>query len=125
MNRRIVLAARPDGLPEATHFRLEAMEVPSPRDGQVLLQTIYLSVDPYMRELMNEVPPVYAPSVGVGETMVGGTVSRVVASENPKFTVGNLVLANAGWQDYAISDGTDLMLLDDTDHPSHALGGLG
>jgi NADPH-dependent curcumin reductase len=125
MNRRIVLATRPHGLPEARHFRLEAMEVPSPRGGQVLLQTIYLSVDPYMRELMNEVPPVYAPSVGVGETMVGGTVSRVVASENPKFAVGNLVLANAGWQEYAISDGTDLMLLDDTDHPSYALGGLG
>ena len=83
MNRRIVLAARPRGLPEARHFRLEAMEVPVTGGGQVLLRTIYLSLDPYMRELMNEVPPVYAPSVGVGETMVGGTVSRVVAIRKP------------------------------------------
>ncbi len=125
MNRRIVLAARPVGMPDARHFRLEETAVLSPSAGQVLLRTIYLSLDPYMRELMNEVPPIYAPSVAVGETMVGGTVSRVVASENPRFRIGELVLANAGWQDCALSDGSDLMSLDGMAHPSFALGGLG
>jgi NADPH-dependent curcumin reductase CurA len=125
MNRRIVLASRPNGLPGLEHFRLEESAIPVPQSGQVLLQTMYLSLDPYMRELMNETGPVYAPSVGVGETMVGGTVSRVVGSENPQFAVGDVVLSRAGWQDYALSDGSDLMLVDDGIEPSHTLGGLG
>ncbi len=78
-----------------------------------------------MRELMNEVRPVYAPSVVVGEPMPGATVSRVIASRNPRFRVGEWVLANAGWQDYALSDGNDLMSLGEMSHPPHALGGLG
>jgi NADPH-dependent curcumin reductase len=125
MNRRIVLAARPDGLPEARHFRLEETSVPLQRDGQVLLRTLYLSLDPYMRELMNEVPPIYAPSVAIGAPMAGGTVSRVIASGHPRFHEGDLVLANSGWQDYALSDGSDLMPLGEVPHPSLALGGLG
>jgi len=125
MNRRIVLAERPAGMPESKHFRLEATPVPSPGRGEVLLQTIYLSVDPYMRELMNETPPAYAPSVGVGETMVGGTVSRVVDSKHPNFAVGDLVLASGGWQEYSLSSGNDLIPLGDLARPSLALGGLG
>ena len=69
MNRRIVLAARPSGLPNAGHFRLETLPVPTPGPGQVLLRTVYLSLDPYMRELMNETAPVYAPSVELGAAM--------------------------------------------------------
>jgi NADPH-dependent curcumin reductase len=125
VNRRIVLAARPTGVPGAEHFRLEERSVPTPAAGQALLRTIYLSLDPYMRELMNEVRPVYAPSIVIGETMAGGTVSRVVASRNPRFREGQLVLAQAGWQDYAVSDGSDLRSLDGMSHPSFALGGLG
>src|SRR6185369_8152983 len=98
-NRRIVLAARPQGAPTAADFRLEQAPVPQPADGEVLLRTLYLSLDPYMRQLMNEIPPTYAPSVGVGEPMAGGTVSRIVVSRHPKFRVGDLVLARAGWQD--------------------------
>jgi len=125
MNRRIVLAARPSGLPDAGHFRLETPPVPTPGPGQVLLRTVYLSLDPYMRELMNDTPPVYAPSVELGAAMPGGTISRIVASNNPKFGVGALVLAAAGWQEYTVSDGNDLTLLDDLSQPSLALGGLG
>ncbi len=125
VNRRIVLAARPDGLPAPQHFRLEQAPVPVPAEGQVLLRTLYLSLDPYMRQLMNEVGPVYAASVPLGAPMVGGTVSRVVASRHPQFAEGALVLANAGWQDYALSDGSDLSPLGDMAQPSLALGGLG
>ncbi|HEY9107533.1 MAG TPA: NADP-dependent oxidoreductase, partial [Roseateles sp.] len=126
VNRRIVLAARPRGLPTPENFRLEEAAVPAPGEGQVLLRTLHLSLDPYMRQLMDEVPPLYAPaSVQVGEPMPGGTVNRVVESRNPRLRPGDLVLGNAGWQDYALSDGQDLMPLGDMAQPSLALGGLG
>ncbi|MBO1111667.1 NADP-dependent oxidoreductase [Bordetella petrii] len=124
-NRRIVLAAHPRGLPSTRDFRLEHTDVPRAQDGQVLLRTLCLSLDPYMRNLMDETGPVYAPAVPLGEPMVGGTVSRVVVSRHPRFQAGDLVLANAGWQDYALSDGQDLLPLGDMERPSLALGGLG
>ncbi|PWK92584.1 hypothetical protein [Fulvimonas soli] len=119
VNRRILLAARPRGLPTARDFRLDEAPVPQPRDGQVLLRTLYLSLDPYMRNLMDEGGTRYAPAVPLGAPMVGGAVSRVVASRHPGFPAGELVLGNAGWQGYALSDGGDLA------QPSLALGGLG
>lgn len=125
MNRRLTLAAYPQGLPGPGHFRLDTQPVPEPADGQVLLRTRYLSVDPYMRNLMAPVGPGYAPPVPLGGVMVGGTVSRVEASRHKGFREGELVLANAGWQDYALSDGSDLLALGDVPQPSHALGGLG
>ena len=124
-NRRIVLAARPRGLPGAADFRLESAPVPMPGEGQVLLRTLWLSLDPYMRNLMDAAGTAYAPAVPLGQPMVGGTVSRVVASRHPGFRAGDLVLGNAGWQDYAVSDGTDLQPLGDMPQPSLALGVLG
>lgn len=123
-NRRIVLAARPQGMPAPENFRLEQTALPVPADGQVLLRTLYLSLDPYMRGRISESPS-YAPPLALGEVMVGGTVNRVVASRHPKFREGDLVLGNAGWQQYALSDGTDLMPLAHPAHPSHALSLLG
>ncbi|RPE81689.1 NADP-dependent oxidoreductase [Vulcaniibacterium tengchongense] len=125
VNRRIVLAAHPQGLPTPRHFRLEESAVPAPGEGQVLLRTLYLSLDPYMRNLMDEAGTGYASAVPLGAPMVGGTVGRVVASRHPRFRAGDLVLGNAGWQDYALSDGTDLVALGEMQRPSLALGGLG
>ncbi|HEY5804250.1 MAG TPA: NADP-dependent oxidoreductase [Lysobacter sp.] len=124
VNRRIVLSARPKGAPTSQDFRLEQLDVPAPEEGQVLLRTLYLSLDPYMRGRMSDAPS-YAPPVELGDVMVGGTVNRVVASKHPKFAEGDLVLGGAGWQDYALSDGRDLMRLGDTAHPSLALSVLG
>lgn len=124
VNRRIVLAARPKGTPTPNDFRVERTPVPTPSAGQVLLRTSYLSLDPYMRGRMSEGPS-YAPALTLGEVMVGGTVSRVVASMHPEFREGDLVLGNAGWQDYALSSGQDLMPVGDATHPSYALGALG
>ena len=125
LNRRIVLASRPVGKPGLDNFRLEESAVPQPGDGQVLLQTRYLSLDPYMRGRMSAAKS-YAASVELGEVMVGGTVSQVVASRNPAFAKGDLVSAYAGWQDYALSSGADLMKLDPRiGRPSYALGVLG
>lgn len=125
VNRRIVLASRPAGKPTLDNFRLEKAAVPQVGDGQVLLQTRFLSLDPYMRGRMNAGKS-YADRVELGEVMVGGTVSRVASSRNPAFVEGDLVSAYAGWQDYALSDGTDLMKLDPRiTQPSYALGVLG
>lgn len=124
-NRRIVLASRPTGAPSADNFRLEQTEVASPADGQVLLRTVYLSLDPYMRGRMSDAPS-YAEPVAVDDVMVGGTVCRVVESRHPDYSAGDWVLAYSGWQDYALSDGSDLMPLgQDPQNPSYALGVLG
>ncbi len=125
VNRRIVLAKRPVGDPLPTDFRLEEMPRPSPADGQLLLRTIYLSLDPYMRVRMSDAPS-YAEPVGIGETMCGGTVCRVEESRHPDFKTGTRVLAYTGWEDYALSDGAGLMRLDlSATEASRALGVLG
>lgn len=124
-NRRIVLAARPQGVPQPADFRLEETGLPVPGPGQVLLRTLYLSLDPYMRELMNEIGPAYAPSVDLGQPMAGGTVSRVLASDDARFQAGDLVLGRSGWQEYAVAGGDELTPLGEMARPSLALGGLG
>ena len=125
VNRRIVLARRPQGAPTEEDFRLERLPLPTPAPGQVLLRTRYLSLDPYMRGRMNAGPS-YAPPVAVGATMTGQTVSVVEASDVPAFKVGGLVLASVGWQDYGVSDGRDLVKLDPAiPKLSYALGVLG
>jgi NADPH-dependent curcumin reductase CurA len=124
-NRRIVLASRPRGTPVPEDFRIERAPTPVAGAGGVLLQTLYLSLDPYMRGMMNERAPAYTRSIAIGETMPGGTVNRVVASANARFKVGDLVLGNAGWQEFSVSDGQDLLALGALDQPSRALGVLG
>jgi NADPH-dependent curcumin reductase CurA len=124
-NRRIVLASRPKGKPDASNFRTETQPLPELQDGQLLLRTLWLSLDPYMRGRMSDAPS-YAPPVEINEVMTGGAVSRVEASRNPKFQPGDLVVAVTGWQTYSVSDGTGLMPLPaGIPQPSMALGVLG
>ncbi|HAT4984540.1 TPA: NADP-dependent oxidoreductase [Serratia marcescens] len=124
-NRRFLLASRPHGEPTAANFRLDTVPVPQPAAGQLLLRTVYLSLDPYMRGRMSDAPS-YAPPVEIGQVMVGGTVSRVEASQHPDFSVGDWVLGYDGWQDYALSDGNGLRNLGPhLSHPSRLLGVLG
>ncbi|SDG80673.1 hypothetical protein SAMN04488136_10323 [Vibrio xiamenensis] len=124
-NRRIVLASRPVGAPTADNFRLESVAKPTIADGEVLLHTEYLSLDPYMRGRMSDAKS-YAEPVAIDAVMVGGTVSRVVESKHADFAVGEWVLSYAGWQDYAVSKGEGLLKLgQNPQNPSHALGVLG
>jgi NADPH-dependent curcumin reductase len=125
INRRIVLNARPHGVPTAADFRTEHGDIPEPGPGQLLLRTLYLSLDPYMRGRMSGEPS-YAAPVAIGEVMVGSTVSRVEASLHGDFQVGQRVVGHGGWQDYALSDGQGLTTLyPEEPHPSRALGVLG
>ena len=125
INRRIVLASRPHGAPTSANFHLDQQPLPEPTEGQVLLRSVYLSLDPYMRGRMSDGPS-YAAAVELNEVMVGATVSRVVASKHPDYAIGDWLLTYSGWQDYAISDGTGLTKLGaNPSTPSYALGILG
>jgi NADPH-dependent curcumin reductase len=124
-NRRVVLAARPNGPPKQSDFRLEETDIPQPGDGEVLLETIYLSLDPYMRGRMN-VAKSYAEPIQLGNVMVGATVSRIKQSHHPDWKEGDIVVAYSGWQSYAISNASDLRRLDPAAAPiSTGLGVLG
>ncbi len=124
-NRQILLKSRPTGRPSTDNFELVERPAPELDEGQVLLRTLYLSLDPYMRGRMSDAKS-YAKPAELGQPMVGGTVSKVVASRHAKFAAGDIVLAYAGWQDYALSDGSGLRKLDPKAAPiSTALGVLG
>lgn len=125
MNRRIVLASRPRGEPADENFRIEEVPVPQPAGGQVLLKTIFLSLDPYMRGRMNAGPS-YAPPTEVGDVMEGATVCEVVESRSPAVRPGDSVLAYTGWQEYAVVDAKHVRKLAPSVAPvSAALGVLG
>ena len=89
--KRIVLASRPVGEPKPDNFRLEDYPVPVPGEGQILLRTVWLSLDPYMRGRMDDGPSYSAP-VPIGGVMEGGTVAEVVESKSDRFRPGDIVM---------------------------------
>jgi leukotriene B4 12-hydroxydehydrogenase/15-oxo-prostaglandin 13-reductase len=125
VNRQITLAARPKGFPKESDFKLVNSAIPTIGDGQVLVRTIYLSVDPYMRGRISGIAS-YAAPVNIGDVMVGGAVGRVVESHDSKFGKGEIVEGFLGWQDYAAVAGKDLRKIDPALAPiSTAVGVLG
>lgn len=124
-NRRIVLALRPAGPPKPANFRLEEAPMPEVPNDHVLLEAIYLSLDPYMRGRMSDAKS-YADPIAIGDVMVGATVSRIKQSRNRDWKEGDIVVAYSGWQTHAISDGSDLRKIDPHAAPiSTGLGVLG
>lgn len=125
VNRRIRLASRPHGEPAATDFQHDEAPIPSPGPGQVLLRTLYVSLDPYVRGRMSSARS-YAAPMEVGDVIVGGTVSEVVESASDDFSPGNVVLSYGGWQEYSLEPAGRLRRLDPEAAPvSTALGVLG
>jgi len=124
-NTRIVLASRPQGPVKPGNFRIEAVPVPAPGDGEILLKILFLSLDPYMRGRMDDAVS-YAAPVAVDGVMEGGTVAEVIESKHPGYKPGDIVLSHSGWQSYALSDGAGLRKLDPNAAPlSTAVGILG
>lgn len=124
-NRQFQLAARPVGLPKESDFVLVETPMPEAGAGEVLLRTLYLSIDPYMRKRMDDVKS-YAPSVKIGQVMVGGGICQVVESHHPDYSNGDIVSAPVGWQEYAVSDGKGLRKIDPALAPvSTGVGVLG
>ena len=124
-NRRVVLAQRPNGLPDKSTLKLETTVLPQAGPGEMLLRTSYLSLDPYMRGRMNDTKS-YAEPVKLGEVMTGQVVAQVVDTNCDGFEAGDYVLAGSGWQDYAVSDGVGIRNLGKSpENPSWFLGILG
>ncbi|SDQ15345.1 NADP-dependent oxidoreductase [Pseudovibrio sp. Tun.PSC04-5.I4] len=125
VNRQVVLAERPVGAPTQANFRVNEAAIPTPGEGEMLLRTVYLSLDPYMRGRMSDAKS-YADPVEIGDPMVGGTVSVVVSSNLKGFSEGDWVVSQGGWQDYSISDGQMVFNLGkEPAMPSWALGIMG
>ena len=125
VNRQYRLAKRPTGRPGRDAFELVESPVPSPGDGEVLVRTLYLSVDPYMRGRMRDAES-YAEPWDVGQVLEAGVVGRVVESNHPGFEAGELVTGHLRWADYAVAPGHRLDPVDTGEAPvSTALGVLG
>jgi NADPH-dependent curcumin reductase CurA len=123
--RQIILAARPQGRPKPSDFRLEETAIPTPGAGQILLRVEYLSLDPYMRGRMDDRKS-YAQPVPLGGVMEGESVATVIASKHPGYSEGDIVLARTGWRTHALSDRVDLRKLDPAIAPvTTGLGVLG
>ena len=124
-NTQILLAKRPLGEPTDSDFQIESTSIPEVGEGQVLIRTIYLSLDPYMRGRMRAGPS-YAAALQVGDVMTGGVVGEVISSRSSEFSVGDIVNANLGWQAYGVADPGELRRVDPTLAPiSTGLGILG
>ena len=128
LNQQIHLVSRPSGEAAADNFRLVEAPMPEPAEGQVLIRNHFLSLDPYMRGRMNDAKS-YAQPQPLGQTMQGGTAGEVVASKNPRYAVGDKVVAFGGWQQYALADANQpgtLRKVDTTHVPLSAyLGAVG
>lgn len=126
VNRQVRLRARPNGIPQADHFEIIVAPFPDIGDRQFLVRNDYLSVEPAMRGWVSAVAN-YSTPVGIGEVMRSFSAGTVVASRHPGFAEGDQVMGMFGWQDYAVSDGSNVTRkVTETDLPlSLSLGVLG
>lgn len=121
----VALASRPTGEPTPDNFRVESKELPDPGPGEVLVRTIWLSLDPYMRGRMDDAKS-YADPVPIGGTMEGGTVGEVLISNADAFAPGDIVVGRTGWASHGVAAARDLRKVDPGVAPiSTALGVLG
>lgn len=125
MNKVILLNKRPNGKPTLNDFKTITEEIPSAKDGEILLKTIYVSVDPYLRGRMNDSKS-YVPSFELNKPIQSGIIAEVVVSKHPEFNTGDFITANLDWKEYQISSGKGLHKVDENEAKLSAyLGVLG
>ncbi|MBM3737394.1 MAG: NADP-dependent oxidoreductase [Acidobacteria bacterium] len=123
--QRILLASRPVGWPSEDNFQLVDATLPDPGDGQIAIEVEYLSVDPYMRSRMRDTAS-YAAPVQVGELMTGAGLGRVIASNSPRYAVGDWVTGVTGWCSHLVTEARGFRKVDPALAPvSTSLGVLG
>jgi len=124
-NKQILLISRPAGSPIMANFRIVDADVPQPGDGEILIRTLYLSVDPYMRGRMSDRKS-YVPPFALNEVITGGAIGEVLESRSKAFEPGDIVTGMLGWQLYSVAKETELRKIDPTSAPvTTALGVLG
>ena len=111
LNRKVVLASRPQGAVTEQNFRIVDAPMPQPADGEVLVRNEWLSLDPYMRGRMSDAKS-YVPPAQLDEVMVGQTVGEVIDSRDARFAVGDKVLTQLGWQSHGIAKAADVTKVD-------------
>lgn len=126
VNRQVVLASRPVGIPQAEHFEIRQAPSPEIGMGQFMVRNLFLSVDPAMRGWVNAAAN-YSEPVGIGEVMRAFAVGEIVESQHPDYAPGETVCGMFGWQELAVSDGSNVSFRHDpAEAPiSTALGLLG
>jgi len=124
-NQRITFQRSPRGLPVPEDFGIDETAIPAPLQGQFLSRTLWLSLDPYYRNVMKN-SQIYSDRLSAGDVMVGETVAEIIDSRHPDYAVGDIVAVRNGWQQYALSSGAGVRRIDPTIAPvSTALGVLG
>jgi NADPH:quinone reductase len=127
-NRRVTLAARPDGFPEESDFAVDEVGVQGPGSGEVLVRVLYVSVDPYQRGRMSEARS-YAQPLEIGDLITSQGLGEVVESNDGRFAPGDLVVGQLGWQEYAVARGGSVRLVPPGLEPPtlalHAVGATG
>jgi NADPH:quinone reductase len=127
-NRRVTLAARPEGFPRDSDFQLEEHEVGEPGPGEVLVRVLWVSVDPYQRGRMSQTRS-YAKSLEVGDVITSQSLGEVIESQDGRYSAGDLVLGQLGWQEHAVARGGALRkvpeLLDPPTLALHVVGMTG
>ncbi len=125
-NRQWLLASYPEGMPDESNWRLVERPVAEPGAGELLVRSLYLSVDPYMRGRISPGKN-YTKGVEVGMVMTGGGVGEVLRSNDPRFRPGDIVESfHFGWQEYPVLKGSDARKVDPSLGPIHsALSYLG
>src|SRR5690554_7561962 len=125
MNKTIVLDKRPVGKPELSDFRFIEEEKPSLKEGQLLLKLKFVSVDPYLRGRMSDAKS-YVEPFKLGEPVASGCIAEVMESKNESFKKGDFVSGLLKWKEFQVSDGKQLLKIDDSELPLSAhLGVLG
>lgn len=123
--QQIVLISRPKGLPTLENFKIEDIELFAIKDGEILLEGMYYSVDPYMRGRMNDAKS-YVPPFETGQPINGGVIAKVIESKSNDFKIGDVVTGNLPWQKQMINDGKGLQKIDVSTIPAtYYLGILG
>jgi NADPH-dependent curcumin reductase CurA len=124
-NKQVLLAARPHGVVEESHFKIVESDIPHAGENEFVVRAHYLSLDPYMRGRMDNEKS-YAAKAEVGAVMVGTAVGEVIESRHEKYKVGDFVETRTGWQEYGISNGGGVRKLDPNYVPLSAyLGAVG
>ncbi|HTL07415.1 MAG TPA: NADP-dependent oxidoreductase [Chitinophagaceae bacterium] len=123
--QQIVLAARPKGLPVSENFRMNAVEIPALKGGELLLKGLYYSVDPYMRGRMNDAES-YIPPFEIGKPLTGSVIGEVVESKSEQFKEGDVVTGHFPWQQKFVANEKEATRIDTSLAPASAyLGVLG